>query len=92
MPVGALTDARFVDAEVRLAPGDLLLAYTDGVTEARGGPTELAMFGEDRLRQAVASGAGLPPAALVERVLQLVDEWLDGQPHDDIAILALAAG
>ncbi|WDP97335.1 PP2C family protein-serine/threonine phosphatase [Micromonospora chalcea] len=92
MPVGALTDARFVDAEVRLAPGDLLLAYTDGVTEARGGPTELAMFGEDRLRQAVASGAGLPPAALVERVLQLVDEWLDGQPHDDIAMLALAAG
>lgn len=92
MPVGALTDARFVDAEVRLAPGDLLLAYTDGVTEARGGPTELAMFGEDRLRQAVASGAGLPPAALVERVLQLVDEWLDGQPHDDIAMLVLAAG
>ncbi|MEU1845937.1 PP2C family protein-serine/threonine phosphatase [Micromonospora sediminicola] len=91
MPVGALTDARFVEAEIRLAPGDLLLAYTDGVTEARGGPTELAMFGEARLRQALASGAGLPPAALVDRVLQLVDEWLDGQPHDDIAMLAVAA-
>ncbi|SCG74271.1 PP2C family protein-serine/threonine phosphatase [Micromonospora humi] len=91
MPVGALTAARFAEAEVRLAPGDLLLAYTDGVTEARGGPTELAMFGDDRLRQALASGAGLPPAALVDRVLQLVDEWLDGQPHDDIAMLAVAA-
>ncbi|QLQ40165.2 PP2C family protein-serine/threonine phosphatase [Micromonospora robiginosa] len=91
MPVGALTAARFAEAEVRLAPGDLLLAYTDGVTEARGGPTELAMFGDDRLRQAIASGAGLPPAALVDRVLQLVDEWLDGQPHDDIAMLAVAA-
>ncbi|MGC4887381.1 SpoIIE family protein phosphatase [Micromonospora sp. DT227] len=91
MPVGALTAARFAEVEVRLAPGDLLLAYTDGVTEARGGPTEPAMFGEDRLRQALASGAGLPPAALVDRVLQLVDEWLDGQPHDDIAMLAVAA-
>ncbi|MFG1676853.1 SpoIIE family protein phosphatase [Micromonospora sp. NPDC049282] len=91
MPVGALPAARFAEAEVRLAPGDLLLAYTDGVTEARGGPTELVMFGDDRLRQALASGAGLPPAALVDRVLQLVDEWLDGQPHDDIAMLAVAA-
>ncbi|PWU49382.1 stage II sporulation protein E [Micromonospora globispora] len=91
MPIGALTAARFVEAEVRLAPGDLLLAYTDGVTEARGGPTELEMFGNARLRQALASGAGLPPATLVDRLLQLVDEWLDGQVHDDIAMLAVAA-
>lgn len=91
MPIGALTDARFAEAEVRLAPGDLLLAHTDGVTEARGGPTELQMFGDKRLRQALASGAGLPPGALVDRLLQLVDEWLDGQVHDDIALLAVAA-
>ncbi|WBB74825.1 SpoIIE family protein phosphatase [Micromonospora sp. WMMD1128] len=91
MPVGALTAARFAEAEVRLAPGDLLLAYTDGVTEARGGPAEPAMFGDDRLRQALAAAAGLPPAALVDRVLQLVDEWLGGHPHDDIAMLAVAA-
>lgn len=91
MPIGALTDARFAEAEVRLAPGDLLLAHTDGVTEARGGPTELQMFGDKRLRQALASGAGLPPGALVDRLLQLVDEWLDGQVHDDIAVLAVAA-
>ncbi|MGC4893069.1 SpoIIE family protein phosphatase [Micromonospora sp. DT31] len=91
MPVGALPGARFVDTEVRLAPGDLLLAYTDGVTQARGGPTEPAMFGDTRLRRALASGAGLPPDALVERVLRLVDEWLGGQPHDDVAMLAVAA-
>ncbi|MEW2327871.1 PP2C family protein-serine/threonine phosphatase [Micromonospora chersina] len=92
MPVGALSAARFVEAEARLAPGDLLVAYTDGVTEARGGPTELEMFGDARLRQALAAGAGLPPAALIDRLLQLVDEWLDGQVHDDIAMLIVAAG
>ncbi|MGR6321738.1 PP2C family protein-serine/threonine phosphatase [Micromonospora soli] len=90
MPVGALAAARFGEAQVRLAAGDLLLAYTDGVTEARGGPTELEMFGDARLRQALAAGAGLPPAALVDRLLRLVDEWLDGQVHDDIAMLAVA--
>ncbi|MFR9775181.1 PP2C family protein-serine/threonine phosphatase [Micromonospora sp. MS34] len=89
MPVGALAAARFVEAEVRLYRGDLLLAYTDGVTGARGGPSELEMFGAARLRQALASGAGLPPAALVDRLLQRVDEWLDGQVHDDIAMLVV---
>lgn len=91
MPVGALSSARFVEVEIRLAPGELLLAYTDGVTESRGGPAALEMFGEQRLHAALTSGAGLPPRALVDRVLQLVDEWLDGQSHDDIAMLAIAA-
>ncbi|WDZ84966.1 PP2C family protein-serine/threonine phosphatase [Micromonospora cathayae] len=91
MPVGALSNARFVEVRIDLAPGELLLAYTDGVTEARGGPGAIEMFGEHRLRQAVASGAGLPPRVMVDRLLQLVDEWLDGQGHDDIAMLAVAA-
>lgn len=90
MPVGALSSARFVETRIRLAPGELLLAYTDGVTEARGGPGVLEMFGEGRLRQALASGAGLPPEVVIDRVLQLVDEWLDGQSQDDIAMLAIA--
>ncbi|MFE0593678.1 PP2C family protein-serine/threonine phosphatase [Micromonospora echinospora] len=90
MPVGALGSARFVETRIRLAPGELLLAYTDGVTEARGGPGVLEMFGEARLGQALASGAGLPPRAMIDRVLQLVDEWLDGQSQDDIAMLAIA--
>ncbi|MEV0153300.1 PP2C family protein-serine/threonine phosphatase [Micromonospora sp. NPDC050686] len=91
MPVGALAAPRFVEAEVRLAPGDLLLAYTDGVTDARGGPPDIRMFGEERLRRALASAAGLPPAVVVERLLQLVDEWLDGPGQDDIAMLVIGA-
>ncbi|MFC0006056.1 PP2C family protein-serine/threonine phosphatase [Micromonospora siamensis] len=91
MPIGALTSARFVETEFRLAPGELLLAYTDGVTEARGGPRGGAMFGDARLRQALLPVTGLPPTVVVERLLQLVDEWLDGQRHDDIAMLAISA-
>ena len=54
MPVGALAAARFAEAELCLGPGELLLAYTDGVVEARGGPGGQEMFGEERWR-----GAGL---------------------------------
>ncbi|MFG3707894.1 SpoIIE family protein phosphatase [Micromonospora sp. NPDC047670] len=91
MPVGALAAARFAEAQVRLAPGELLLAYTNGVTEARGGSRGGKTFGDERLRAALASAAGLAPAALVDRLLRLVDEWLDGQSQDDIAMLAVAA-
>ncbi|MFI7594669.1 PP2C family protein-serine/threonine phosphatase [Micromonospora sp. NPDC049359] len=91
MPVGALTDARFTEVRVHLDPGDLLLAYTDGVTEASGGPAHAEKFGERRLRGALAAAAGLPPAALVDRLLQVVDEWVGGQAPDDIAMLAVCA-
>ncbi|MFC4019406.1 PP2C family protein-serine/threonine phosphatase [Micromonospora sp. GCM10011542] len=91
MPVGALAAPRFAETTVHLAPGELLLAYTDGVTEARGGPHAAEMFGEERLRAALTAAAGLPPVALVDRLLRLVDEWLDGQAHDDMAMLAVCA-
>ena len=61
------------------------------MTEARGGSAAVEMFGEHRLRQALASVAGQPPAAVIDRLLQLVDEWLDGESHDDIAMLAVCA-
>ncbi|WP_229403145.1 PP2C family protein-serine/threonine phosphatase [Micromonospora okii] len=90
-PVGALAAPRFAEVEVHLAPGELLLAYTDGVTGARGGAGGMEAFGDRRLRRAVASGAGLPPAALVDWVLRRVDEWLGGKAHDDIAMLVVHA-
>ncbi|BCJ60592.1 PP2C family protein-serine/threonine phosphatase [Micromonospora endophytica] len=91
MPVGALPAARFAEAGLRLSGNDVLFARSDGVTEARGGPHGTEMFGERRLRQVLAAHAGLPPAALVDRVLRQMDEWCAGHRHDDIAMLALAA-
>ncbi|MEK8109548.1 SpoIIE family protein phosphatase [Micromonospora sp. M12] len=49
------------------------------------------MFGEARLRAALVSTAGRTPAALIDRVLRAVDDWLDGQAHDDVAMLAVCA-
>jgi serine phosphatase RsbU (regulator of sigma subunit) len=89
--IGALPDVRSTTAEVTLKPGETCLLFTDGVTEARGGPLGDAMFGEQRLRSALGECAGMPAEAVVERIQMLVAEWIDDNPHDDIAVVAITA-
>ncbi|MGD9482071.1 PP2C family protein-serine/threonine phosphatase [Streptomyces sp. TRM70308] len=90
--VGALPDPVFDQVRVRLAPGEVLVLYSDGVTEARGGPEGDRMFGQERLTRHLAESCrGLPAGAVAERVELLTTEWLGDRPHDDIAVLALQA-
>ncbi|MEV6124176.1 PP2C family protein-serine/threonine phosphatase [Streptomyces sp. NPDC052077] len=87
--VGVLPDIRSATTEVVLRPGETCLLYTDGVTEARGGPLGDTLFGEERLRAALRDCAGMPAEAVVERIQLKVAEWLDGNAHDDIAVMAI---
>jgi sigma-B regulation protein RsbU (phosphoserine phosphatase) len=74
------------DHVLDLQPGDTLVFYTDGVTEA-GAPDEL--FGEERLARLVGTCAGLDPAGLVTRIQRAVMEFQEGSPRDDIAVVVL---
>src|SRR5690349_16464675 len=65
--LGAFEVWRCKEASVELRRGDTLLLYSDGVTEA--GIERGDDFGEERLAQLLRGGAGLPAAALVERVI-----------------------
>jgi len=89
--IGVLPDVKSVTAEVDLRPGETCLLYTDGVTEARGGPLGEVMFGDARLRDALAECAGMPAEAVVERIHMLVAEWIGDNRHDDIAVMAVTA-
>ncbi|MEV7795770.1 GAF domain-containing SpoIIE family protein phosphatase [Streptomyces sp. NPDC087512] len=89
--IGALPRIRARTAHVDLAPGETCLMFTDGITEARGGPLGDVMFGEERLRAAVADCAGMPAEAVVERVQLLAAEWIGAGRHDDMALLAITA-
>ncbi|MFJ7147220.1 SpoIIE family protein phosphatase [Streptomyces sp. NPDC100445] len=89
--VGALPTVTARTVETALAPGETCLLYTDGITEARGGPLGDEFFGEHRLRRALAECAGMPAEAVVERVQMLATQWLATGPHDDMAVLAISA-
>ncbi|MCO4697078.1 SpoIIE family protein phosphatase [Streptomyces sp. RO-S4] len=90
--VGALPKVTAKTVQTVLAPGDICLLYTDGITEARGGPLGGELFGEERLRQALAGCGGMPGEAMVEHVQMLAAQWLEpGSRHDDMAVVAIGA-
>ncbi|MEV4950233.1 PP2C family protein-serine/threonine phosphatase [Streptomyces sp. NPDC053755] len=89
--VGALPSVTSRSATVHLAPGETCLLYTDGITEARGGPLASAMFGEKRLKAAFSECVGLPAEAVVERIQMLAAQWVGSGPHDDMALVAITA-
>ncbi|MFJ9783186.1 PP2C family protein-serine/threonine phosphatase [Amycolatopsis sp. NPDC101161] len=83
--VGALPGARFVSLDVHLAPGDTLLLYTDGLTEARAdGRTR---YSEEQLREDLTGLAPTTAPAVVEAVTDLLAGFGDGV-DDDTALLA----
>lgn len=85
--IAAFDDWEYVDEEDHLGPGDRLLSYTDGVTEAR---RDGEMYGGHRLEQTVAGSAPGPASALVEDVLGDIRAFTGNQLTDDVAILAVA--
>jgi serine phosphatase RsbU (regulator of sigma subunit) len=89
--IGVVPDTIVQPATVELAPGELCLLFSDGLTEARGGPSGTEQYGEARLREALSTCRGVPGEAAVERVRQLVSDWVHGGARDDIAMLAVRA-
>ncbi|WP_239091552.1 PP2C family protein-serine/threonine phosphatase [Streptomyces sp. SID14478] len=78
-------------ATVDLAPGETCLLYSDGLTEARGGPLGDVLFDEQRLCNTLAECAGMPAEAITERLQMVAAQWVGEGPHDDMAVLAITA-
>jgi PAS domain S-box-containing protein len=87
--LGVFPDAELGDASLRLMPGEALVLYTDGVTEARSSGGDF--FSEDRLRRLLSSCAGCDAATLAARIKGVVLDFQEGYPRDDLAILVLRA-
>jgi serine phosphatase RsbU (regulator of sigma subunit) len=82
--LGALEVPDWVTSQVELRPGDQLVVYTDGVTDARSGDE---LFGEERLRSKIA-GSGHPEAA-VERIERALTAFAGEAATDDAALVAI---
>lgn len=88
LPLGIDPLAEYGQAVVSLDPGDVLFAYTDGVTEARDAQGEL--FGRRRLEECFRSTAALGAAEVKARVLAGLASFLAGEsPQDDVTFVVI---
>jgi phosphoserine phosphatase RsbU/P len=87
-PVGLITDASYVACRSTLNPGDTLVLFSDGVTEAMD-PNE-QMFGTDRLREVLLGQHQSPLDVLQKTILQTVREFSRGANQADDITLVLA--
>lgn len=86
MVVGAFPFAEYGESRIRLEPGDLLVCFTDGITEPENEYGE--MFGEQRLIEVVQRNAGRAPADLIATVIAAVAQWTRSpELPDDMTLL-----
>jgi serine phosphatase RsbU (regulator of sigma subunit) len=85
--LGTDIEPHLYDVTVELGPGDVLVLYTDGVTEVRRRRREV--FGHAELTELLSGSGGLPPDAVADRVEAAVLAASEGRLRDDMAILAL---
>jgi sigma-B regulation protein RsbU (phosphoserine phosphatase) len=86
--IGTFLDGPYEQETIQMQSGDVLVIYTDGVTEAEN-PTG-AEFGEERLRSVLIESLRLSPRELTARVIESVLEWQGPAPqHDDITLIVV---
>ena len=86
MVVGAFPFAQYDESQVSLTPGDLLVFFTDGVSEPENEYGE--MFGEERLIDLVLKNAHLEDSEIIRLVSQAVRQWTGaGELQDDMTLL-----
>ena len=84
-PLGMFDSASYEEGAAQLEPGDVLLAYSDGLTEAANDQGE--EFGTERLEKLLPELRDLPPEEIGQRLLAHVDRFLgDARPTDDLSL------
>ena len=87
-PIGLFPDAEFPQRECRLLPGDKLVIYSDGVSEAENFSDE--QFGEERLKDVVARNASETPRELLQTIQREINAFTAGAAQrDDLTLLVL---
>jgi sigma-B regulation protein RsbU (phosphoserine phosphatase) len=89
MALGVMPELPYTCAQLQLSAGDMLLSYTDGVTEAFN--SDLTAYGEARLKTLAEQSQQASSQDMVERIFTDVSEFANGAPQsDDITVAALS--
>ncbi len=88
MVLGIFPENRYDEAVLPMAPGDRLLLYTDGITEARNAAGE--EFGDDRLGEVAVRARTRPADAMKDYVMQEVQAFTSGAFDDDATLIVAA--
>ena len=86
--LGLIDDVEYLTHELRVAAGDRILAFTDGLFEVENANAE--PFSVARLRESIRSRAGLPLAELLQDVFDEVEHFAQGQEFsDDVCLIGM---
>ena len=88
-PLGLFPECEFHVGEVSLQPGNTIVLYSDGLTEA--GIDQGREFGESQLVSVITGHAGKPLAEIQQHVLTAVHEWAGEEFEDDLTLLLVRA-
>ena len=88
--VGLLETFPYQQAAVSIAPGDVFVGFTDGISEAMNGADE--EWGEEKLIETVKACDGATPSQMITRIMQAADSFVAGaKQHDDMTLVVLRA-
>jgi phosphoserine phosphatase RsbU/P len=86
--VGLLESFPYEQAAVTTKPGEIFIAFTDGISETMNGADE--EWGEDRLTETVECCAGMSPNEMIARIMHAADAFVAGaKQHDDMTLVVL---
>lgn len=87
-PIGMLADSTYQEQEIELAAGDMMIVYSDGVTEARNGAGEF--YGEERLMKLLERTRGLQAKDVAKLILDDASRFVGEEPFsDDLSLMIL---
>jgi sigma-B regulation protein RsbU (phosphoserine phosphatase) len=90
LPLGSVPDIAYGERDEDLHPGDVIVVYTDGLSEAVDGTREF--YGAERLQRFLAAldTSGLPAAAIKQRIIDDVQEFVGGSARsDDMTVVVI---
>ena len=89
IPVGIFANSQFSTTAFQLETGDVLVAYTDGITDAEDSHGEL--WGQQRLENLLRSCSRETPEQIIKRILDEVSAFTNGQPQrDDVTLVVMS--